>query len=207
MSSWLDIWKCRAEKPSVAVEDHSRDAGVAVSCVFASTTTSESVVVERRSDYSALCKWHRFSSKKKSHGWCDFASLNSLLDPKLGFLHSSNDCILVTADILILHESFSFSRDNYDLQSNNVSIVGGGGIMGQVGGDVLSGKFTWRVHNFSLFKEMIKAQKIMSPVFPAGECNLRISVYQSAVNGIEYLSMCLESKDTEKNALMSDKSC
>ncbi|KAL0311759.1 UNVERIFIED_CONTAM: hypothetical protein Sradi_5575200 [Sesamum radiatum] len=151
--------------------------------------------------------WHRFSSKKKSHGWCDFASLNSLLDPKLGFLHLSNDCILITADILILHESFSFSRDNYDLQANNVSMMGGGGVIGPVVGDVLSGKFTWKVHNFSLFKEMIKTQKIMSPVFPAGECNLRISVYQSVVNGVEYLSMCLESKDTEKNSLMSDRSC
>lgn len=138
--------------------------------------------------------WHRFSSKKKSHGWCDFASLNSLLDPKVGFLHSSNDCILVTADILILHESPLFSPDNYDLQASN--------------NDVLSGKFTWKVHNFSLFREMIKTQKIMSPVFSAGECNLRISVYQSVVNGVEYLSMCLESKDTEKSASsVSDKSC
>ncbi|GFQ00460.1 ubiquitin carboxyl-terminal hydrolase 13 [Phtheirospermum japonicum] len=151
--------------------------------------------------------WHRFSSKKKSHGWCDFASLNSLLDPKVGFLHLSNDCILITTDILILHESFSFSRDNYDLQANNVSAMGGGGVVGPVVGDVLSGKFTWKVHNFSLFKEMIKTQKIMSPVFPAGDCNLRISVYQSVVNGVEYLSMCLESKDTEKNSLMADRSC
>jgi hypothetical protein len=73
--------------------------------------------------------------------------------------------------------------------------------------DVLSGKFTWKVHNFSLFKDMIKTQKIMSPVFPAGECNLRISVYQSSVNGVEYLSMCLESKDTDKNVVLSDRSC
>lgn len=151
--------------------------------------------------------WHRFSSKKKSHGWCDFASLNALLDPKVGFLHLSSDCILITADILILHESFSFSRDSYDLQASSVSNVGGGGVIGPVVGDVLSGKFTWKVHNFSLFKEMIKTQKIMSPAFSAGECNLRISVYQSVVNGVEYLSMCLESKDTEKNALMSDRSC
>ncbi|XP_042059957.1 uncharacterized protein LOC121804468 [Salvia splendens] len=150
--------------------------------------------------------WHRFSSKKKSHGWCDFASLNSLHDPKVGFLHLNNDCILISADILILHESFSFSRDSYDLQANNVSSMGGGG-NGLVIGDSLSGKFTWKVHNFSLFKEMIKTQKIMSPVFPAGECNLRISVYQSVVSGVEYLSMCLESKDTEKNSLVSDRSC
>ncbi|KAK4718059.1 hypothetical protein R3W88_016397 [Solanum pinnatisectum] len=145
--------------------------------------------------------WHRFSSKKKSHGWCDFTPSNSILDPKLGFLFN-NDCILITADILILNESVSFSRDNNELQSNSVSNV----VVTASSGDVLSGKFTWKVHNFSLFKEMIKTQKIMSPVFPAGECNLRISVYQSAVNGVEYLSMCLESKDTEKT-LISDRSC
>ncbi|EPS70552.1 hypothetical protein M569_04205, partial [Genlisea aurea] len=151
--------------------------------------------------------WHRFSSKKKSHGWCDFASLNSLLESKAGFLHLSNDCIRITADILILNESFSFSRDNYDLQANNVPNTVSGGVTGPVVGDVLSGKFTWKVYNFSLFKEMIKTQKIMSPVFPAGECNLRISVYQSVVNGVEYLSMCLESKDTEKTSLVADRSC
>jgi hypothetical protein len=43
---------------------------------------------------------------------------------------------------------------------------------------VLAGKFTWTVRNFSLFREMIKTQKIMSPAFPAGECKLRLSVYQ-----------------------------
>ncbi|KAL7159047.1 hypothetical protein ABFS83_01G002800 [Erythranthe nasuta] len=150
--------------------------------------------------------WHRFSSKKKSHGWCDFASLHSLLDPKLGFLHLSNDCILITADILILNEAVSFTRDN-ELQSNNASVTGGGVASSPVAGDGLNGKFTWKVLNFSLFKEMIKTQKIMSPVFPAGDCNLRISVYQSVVNGVEYLSMCLESKDTEKNSMMSDRSC
>ncbi|XP_027080715.1 uncharacterized protein [Coffea arabica] len=146
--------------------------------------------------------WHRFSSKKKSHGWCDFSPSNSILEPKLGFLFN-NDCLLVTADILILHESISFSRDNNDMQSNPSSNLAAG----VVNGDVLSGKFTWKVHNFSLFKEMIKTQKIMSPVFPAGECNLRISVYQSSVNGVDYLSMCLESKDTEKSLGVSDRSC
>ncbi|VFQ82358.1 unnamed protein product [Cuscuta campestris] len=145
--------------------------------------------------------WHRFSSKKKSHGWCDFTPSNSILDPKLGFLFI-NDCLLVTADILILHESVSFLRESNELQSSSSSNAV---ITGPVG-DVLSGKFTWKVHNFSLFKEMIKTQKIMSPVFPAGECNLRISVYQSSVNGVEHLSMCLESKDTEKT-LVSDRSC
>ncbi len=50
------------------------------------------------------------------------------------------------------------------------------------------------MRNFELFREMIRAQKIMSPPFPAGDCALRISVYQSPVSGSEHLSLCLESK-------------
>ncbi|XP_010241582.1 PREDICTED: uncharacterized protein LOC104586136 [Nelumbo nucifera] len=147
--------------------------------------------------------WHRFSSKKKSHGWCDFTPSSTILDPKAGFLFN-NDSVLITADILVLNESISFSRDNNELQSSSSSLSSV--VITSPISDVLSGKFTWKVHNFSLFKEMIKTQKIMSPVFPAGECNLRISVYQSSVNGVEYLSMCLESKDTEKSVI-PDRSC
>lgn len=152
--------------------------------------------------------WHRFSSKKKSHGWCDFTPSSSVFDPKLGYL-LNNDSVLITADILILNESVNFTRDNNELQSSSASsmlTMSSSGVAGPVS-DVLNGKFTWKVHNFSLFREMIKTQKIMSPVFPAGECNLRISVYQSSVNGVDYLSMCLESKDTEKTVLLSDRSC
>ncbi|GBG61401.1 hypothetical protein CBR_g20432 [Chara braunii] len=136
--------------------------------------------------------WHRFSGKKKSHGWCDFTPSSTVLDPKAGFL--ANDAVLITAEILVLHESISFSRENEMATS-----------VGPVP-EVLSGKFTWRVHNLSLFKEMIKTQKIMSPVFPAGECNLRLSVYQSSVNNVDYLSMCLESKDTDKS-VTPERSC
>ncbi|CAI8599607.1 unnamed protein product [Vicia faba] len=152
--------------------------------------------------------WHRFTAKKKSHGWCDFTPASTIFDPKLGYMFS-NDSVLITADILILNESVSFSRDNNEVQSSALSsssLVSSSVVAGPVS-DVLSGKFTWKVHNFSLFKDMIKTQKIMSPVFPAGECNLRISVYQSSVNGVDYLSMCLESKDTDKNVVLSDRSC
>ncbi|KAL1301091.1 hypothetical protein HN51_045724 [Arachis hypogaea] len=154
--------------------------------------------------------WHRFSSKKKSHGWCDFTPSSTVFDPKLGYLNAANDGVLITADILILNESVNFTRDNNEVQSSSSLSSGSAASSSVVAGpvsDVLSGKFTWKVHNFSLFKEMIKTQKIMSPVFPAGECNLRISVYQSSVNGVEYLSMCLESKDTDKTVMLSDRSC
>ena len=50
------------------------------------------------------------------------------------------------------------------------------------------------MNNFGLFRDMIRVQKIMSPPFPAGDCSLRISVYQSTVGGKEHLSLCLESK-------------
>lgn len=146
--------------------------------------------------------WHRFSTKKKSHGWCDFTPSSAIFDSKAGYVFN-NDSLLITADILILNESVNFTRDNNELQA--FSMMSSAVVAGPVS-DVLSGKFTWKVHNFSLFREMIKTQKIMSPVFPAGECNLRISVYQSSVNGVDYLSMCLESKDTEKTTV-SDRSC
>lgn len=152
------------------------------------------IVVNQRDEAKSIQRdsWHRFSTKKKSHGWCDFTPSSTVLDPKAGFL--LNDTIVVLAEILVLHESVTFSREN-ELQP----------IAGPMP-EVLSGKFLWKVHNLSLFKEMIKTQKIMSPVFPAGECNLRLSVYQSSVNGIDYLSMCLESKDTDKS-VVTERSC
>lgn len=156
--------------------------------------------------------WHRFSSKKKSHGWCDFTPSSSVFDSKLGYLFNT-DSVLITADILILNESVSFTRDNNnnnnnnELQSSSAGSVMSSSVVACPVSNALSGKFTWKVHNFSLFRDMIKAQKIMSPVFPAGECNLRISVYQSTVNAVEYLSMCLESKDTDKTVVLSDRSC
>ncbi|XP_019082713.1 PREDICTED: uncharacterized protein LOC104705038, partial [Camelina sativa] len=123
-----------------------------------------------------------------------FALNSSILDPKMGFLFN-NDSLLITADILFLNESVSFSFDN----NNEENFIAG------PMPDALSGEFTWKVHNFSLFKEMLKSQKIMSPAFPAGECNFRISIYQSEINSQEYISMCLESKDAEKT-LVSDRS-
>lgn len=49
-------------------------------------------------------------------------------------------------------------------------------------------------------------QKIMSPVFAAGDCSLRLSVYQSLVHDADHLSMCLESKDAEKPSA-AERSC
>ena len=62
------------------------------------------------------------------------------------------------------------------------------------------------MRNFSLFKEMIRTQKLMSPAFVAGECSLRLSVYQSSVASVDYLPSCLESKETDKSG-PSERSC
>ena len=100
--------------------------------------------------------WHRFSAKKKSHGWCDFAALSSILDAKQGFL-GAGDSVQVSTDITILHESVAFSRES-DLSGAQPSATG----------DVFSGRFVWRVHNFAAFQPLLRTQKIMSPGFPAG---------------------------------------
>ena len=138
--------------------------------------------------------WHRFSAKKRSHGWCDFAALSNLLDPKQGFL-GPNGTIQVSTDITILDEAVSFTRES-DL----------GGTAPLSSSDVYSGKFIWKVQNFSVFQPLLRTQKIMSPAFPAGECALRMSVYQSSVGGMDYLSLCLESKDTERTG-SPDRTC
>lgn len=137
---------------------------------------------------------HRFSGKKKSHGWCDFAPAATVTDSRQGF--SVNDSIIVTADILVLDEEVTFTRDGEPSTSSAAATAG----------EVLSGKFTWKVRNFSLFKEMIRTQKLMSPAFSAGECSLRLSVYQSSVANVDYLSLCLESKETDKSG-PSERSC
>lgn len=65
--------------------------------------------------------WHRFSGKKKSHGWCDFAPAAAVLDPQQGF--SVNDSVVVSADILVLNESVSFTREAELSSSASTAIV------------------------------------------------------------------------------------
>lgn len=134
--------------------------------------------------------WHRYSAKKKSHGWCDFAPACTIIDVNQGFM--MNDTIMITADITVLNETSKFSRDDEPSQPTSSYVV--------------SGTFNWRVHNFNLFMDMIKTQKIMSPTFPAGDCCLQMSVYQLTVDGTEYLSLCLESKDPDKSEV-GERTC
>ncbi|KAJ4765159.1 TRAF-like family protein [Rhynchospora pubera] len=107
--------------------------------------------------------WYRFSAKKKSHGWSDFA-------PVSGFVEG--ETLIVTAEITLLHETISLLPQD--------------------------GKFTWKLHNFSLFRDTLKTQRVISPVFPAGtdsDSGLKLSIYQSVGTGGNHLSICLESKE------------
>lgn len=62
-------------------------------------------MVNQKEDAKSVARdsWHRFSAKKKSHGWCDFSPCVTVLDPRAGFL--SNDTLVVAAEILILSET------------------------------------------------------------------------------------------------------
>lgn len=112
--------------------------------------TSYRLCIEHRGDPDKSISrdsWHRFSPKKKSHGWCDFTPASTVLDGKQGFCAS--DSIIVTADILLLKEQYQFQREA-DLGSPAALAPPGGANSS----DVLSGKFTWKVHNISMFMEV-----------------------------------------------------
>ena len=139
-------------------------------------------------DSMSVCResWLRFSPKKKSHGWSDFAQSSIVLDTKFGFL--VNDTMTILADIRVLNDSLTVSQDNNETKSQLATISGSGS-------DVLDGRITWRLKNFVVFKDIFKTQKLVSPAFQVGECSVRICIYRSWINGVEYLSMSLEGRE------------
>ena len=145
--------------------------------------------------------WHRFSSRKKSHGWCDFARSAVVLDSKNGYL--VDDTLTVEARVIFLNESSELVAEPASSGKDEPP---------------LTGKFTWTVENLRHFAVMLKTQKVMSPSFVVGDCAFRISAYQSAVKrsargggkdagdgaaedqsdgATECLSLCLESKEID----------
>ncbi|KAL7168455.1 hypothetical protein ACSBR2_038819 [Camellia fascicularis] len=137
--------------------------------------------------------YYRFTSKRKSHGWSDFTLSSTVLDPQLGFI--SNNFLFILADIRVLNESTSFVPDTNESKLASSSL------------SVSSGQFTWTIKNFSLFREMIKTHKLLSPSFPAEECNLRISVHRYVADKVEYLYLCLDSKEMENLTGFEYRSC
>eukprot|EP00884_Botryococcus_braunii_P019083 jgi/Botrbrau1/5859/Bobra.0366s0040.1 len=146
---------------------------------------------------SSRDSWHRFTSKKKSHGWADFISLASVLQERSGFVNDGR--ITIRAECLVLKEESDFTPESpSDTRSQQQTV--------STNKEVLAGRFSWKVHNFGMFLDMIKSQKIMSPAWTAGPLSLRLSVYQSTVNNENFLSMCLESKDSDKSQ-NSERTC
>ncbi|KAE8678685.1 hypothetical protein F3Y22_tig00111402pilonHSYRG00101 [Hibiscus syriacus] len=93
-----------------------------------------------------------------------------------------NDAILITADILIFNETVNLTPDTNDVQSSLSSMISSSVVSSPVS-DVLSGKFIWK-----------------------GSIILGLACIKAWLMGRSYLSMCLESKDTEK-MVASDRSC
>jgi hypothetical protein len=94
-------------------------------------------VANQRDDTKSIFRdsWHRFSGKKKSHGWCDFSPSTTILDTKAGFI-TKDDTLMVTAEILVLDETVAFTRD----EAIPPSIGSSPGIP-----EVHSGRFSWKV--------------------------------------------------------------
>ena len=61
------------------------------------------------------------AGKKKSHGWCDFAPGSAVSDTRQGY--AINDTLIVSADILVLNESVSFTREADIANSANGTLV------------------------------------------------------------------------------------
>ncbi|KAK6162064.1 hypothetical protein DH2020_001905 [Rehmannia glutinosa] len=196
----------------MAVEDPLRDAASAASVA---TTAADSVVVERRGDCSALCKWTiaNFPKIKSRALWSKYFEVGGfdcrlLIYPK-GDSQALPGYLSIYLQIIDPRNTASAKWDcfaSYRLAIDNL-LDSSKSVHRDSWHRFSAKKKSHGWCDFASLNSLLDPKKIMSPVFPAGDCNLRISVYQSVVNGVEYLSMCLESKDTEKNPLMSDRSC
>jgi hypothetical protein len=54
-------------------------------------------------------------------GWCDFAQISTVTDEQHGF--TSNDTVVVLAEILVLNETVSFTREAELAASASTAIV------------------------------------------------------------------------------------
>ncbi|KAK7849784.1 math domain and coiled-coil domain-containing protein, partial [Quercus suber] len=152
----------------------------------------EMVVIDRRGEYSAICKWtvQNFPRIKARALWSKYFEVGGydcrlLVYPK-GDSQALPGYISIYLQIMDPRGTSSSKWDcfaSYRLAIANVH-----------DDSKTIHRDSW--HRFSTKKKS-----------HAGECNLRISVYQSSVNGVDYLSMCLESKDTEKTVILADRSC
>ena len=205
-------WECFVSYELAVVRPSSDDASAG------SAAAGEPAEAGARRD-----SWHRFSARKKSHGWCDFARSAVVLDARNGYL--VDDALTVEARIIFLDESSELVVEGEKSGAGGAS--GDGSTETTTNGvprnePPLTGRFTWTVENLSHFAAMIKTQKVMSPSFVVGDCAFRLSAYQSSVarkeagrekkrredaeargetpargDDVECLSLCLESKEID----------
>ena len=119
-------------------------------------------VVNQRQEEKSISKesQNRYSKAAKDWGWREFVTLTSLFDQDSGFL--VQDTVIFSAEVLILKESWMIQELSDSTTVSQIDAIG------------KKGSFTWRVENFSSFKEIMETRKIFSKFFQAGTCELRI---------------------------------
>lgn len=154
----------------VEIDNKSRVANVGCFAGFKLTLVNH--LDDSKSLHEEWCD--RFCGKEVLFRWEKFAVSSEILEPRSGFM--INDSLLLRADVRILDESITFPGNNVAEESNSSNV----------------GKFSWKISNFSLFKEAIKTQRITSPTFRIGLYEYRLCVHESLDEGIGYLSLYLE---------------
>lgn len=126
-------------------------------------------VVNQKLEEKSITKesQNRYSKAAKDWGWREFVTLTSLFDQDSGFL--VQDTVIFSAEVLILKET-SIIQELSDPDRESC----GAGPGCQIDSIGKRGSFTWRVENFSSFKEIMETRKIFSKFFQAGGCELRI---------------------------------
>ncbi|KAL0026664.1 hypothetical protein WJX79_002501 [Trebouxia sp. C0005] len=169
--------------------------------------------------------WHRFSGKKKSHGWDsygrfaadsktgdntslgwnDFITMAAFTDADTGYMQ--DDTATFTAAFHVIKETCTFSRSIERIgakaravKSKSVST-----------GENFQGKFVWKIEHFTRLKDILKKRKITglcvkSKRFTVGGRDCRLIVYpRGQSNPPNHLSMFLEVTDSKAGS--SEWSC
>ena len=118
----------------------------------------------------------RFAADNKSGdntslGWNDYMRMSDFLAPNAGYL--VEDTAVFSASFHVIKESSTFSKNASSLGSRMSTAKKGDGY---------SGKFLWRIDNFTRLKDLLKKRKITglcikSRRFQVGSRDCRLIVY------------------------------
>lgn len=135
---------------------------------------------------------NRYSKSAKDWGWREFLTLTSLFDQDAGFL--VQDTVVFSAEVLILKETVTmqeFSDEDSEICSSSSGY--------QIDTLPKHPSFTWKVENFLSFKDIMETRKIFSKYFQAGDCELRIGVYES------FDTICIYLESDQSSGVDPDK--